>query len=195
MKIVESSPTDTPHDLENLIVSALSGDISLFERISSSGYRLRIHAADKECEDDQSDSEDIGSGDDISEVTGGNDANDSEDESRDSSLSKTCVTNSINNVLTVNDEIDESHPGESWLLGLMEGEYSDISIEEKLNVLTALIDLLRAASSIRMEVVTLVVCLTPFFFDIVILYTIRCIRWLSYSSHSGLFLLLMFCYL
>ncbi|KAL8538980.1 hypothetical protein ACS0TY_000836 [Phlomoides rotata] len=149
--IVELCLMDTASDLENLIVSALSGDISLFERISSSGYRLRIHAADKECEDNQSDSEDIGSGDDISEVTGGNDANDSEEESRDSSLSKASVTNSINNVLTVSDEIDESHPGEPWLLGLMEGEYSDLSIEEKLNALTALIDLLRAASSIRLE--------------------------------------------
>lgn len=186
MKIAELSLTDTAGDLENLIVSALSGDISLFEKISSSGYRLRIHAAVKECEDNQSDSEDIGSGDDISEVTGGNDANDSEHESRDSSLSKTCVSNSINNVLTLNDEIDESHPGESWLLGLMEGEYSDLSIEEKLNALIALIDLLRAASSITMEVATLIVCLAPFFFGIIMQYIIWSIRWLSYSSFRSL---------
>ncbi|KAF3555440.1 hypothetical protein F2Q69_00016437 [Brassica cretica] len=46
-------------------------------------------------------------------------------------------------MLEVCSEIDESHPGEAWLLGLMEGEYSDLSIEEKLDVFMALIDLLR----------------------------------------------------
>lgn len=155
MKIVQLNLTDTLRDLENLITSALSGDITLFERISLSGYRLRIHAAEKEFEDCPSDSEELGSGDDVSEVTGGNDANDSEYESRDSSLSKTDGSKSNNNVLTVYDEIDESHPGEVWLLGLMEGEYSDLSSEEKLKALAALIDLLRAGSSIRMEVVLL----------------------------------------
>ncbi|KAI3458724.1 hypothetical protein Pfo_015387 [Paulownia fortunei] len=149
--IAELNLTDTHHDLENLITSALSGDITLFEKISSSGYRLRIHAAEKECEDCSSDSEDFGSGDDISEVTGGNDAIDSEYESRDSSPSKIDVSKSNTNILTVYNEIDESHPGEVWLLGLMEGEYSDLSIEEKLNALAALIDLLHAGSSIRME--------------------------------------------
>ncbi|KAL0401362.1 UNVERIFIED_CONTAM: Homeobox-DDT domain protein RLT3 [Sesamum latifolium] len=69
--IVELNLTDTLPDLENLITSALSGDITLFEKISSSGYRLRIHAAEMEFEDCPSDSEDFGSMDDISEVTGG----------------------------------------------------------------------------------------------------------------------------
>lgn len=120
-----------------------------------SGYRLRIHTVDKESEDSQSDSEDLGCGDDVSEVTGGNDANDSDYESRDTSLSKSDVSKSSSNLLTVYNEIDESHPGEVWLLGLMEGEYSDLSIDEKLNALTALIDLIGAGSSIRMEVVLL----------------------------------------
>lgn len=150
-RIVELNLMDTVHDMENLIISALSSDITLFERISSSGYRLRNHTVEKESEDFQSDSEDLGCGDDISEVTGGNDANDSDYESRDTSLSKSDVSKSNNNLLAVYDEIDESHPGEVWLLGLMEGEYSDLSIEEKLNALVALIDLIRAGSSIRME--------------------------------------------
>lgn len=107
---------------------------------------MRIHAVVKESEDFQSDSEDLGCGDDVSEITGGNDANDSDSESRDTSKSNS-------NLLTVLDEIDESHPGEAWLLGLMEGEYSDLSIEEKLSALAALFDLIRAGSSIRMEVV------------------------------------------
>ncbi|XP_057778716.1 homeobox-DDT domain protein RLT3 [Salvia miltiorrhiza] len=149
--IVDLNLTDTVQDLENLIISALSSDITLFERISMSGYRLRIHTVEKESEDFRSDSDDSGCGDDVSEVTGGNDANDSDYESRDTSLSKTDVSKSNSNLPTVYNEIDESHPGEVWLLGLMEGEYSDLSIEEKLNALTALIDLIRAGCSIRME--------------------------------------------
>ncbi|KAL0317160.1 UNVERIFIED_CONTAM: Homeobox-DDT domain protein RLT3 [Sesamum angustifolium] len=149
--IVELNLTDTLPDLENLVTSALSGDITLFEKISSSGYRLRIHAAEKECEDCPSDSEDFGSMDDISEVTGGDDANDSEYETVCCSPSKTDVGQSNINMLRVYNEIDESNPGEVWLLGLMESEYSDLSIEEKLNALVALIDLLGAGSSIRME--------------------------------------------
>lgn len=152
---------DTVRDMENLIISALSSDITLFERISSSGYRLRNRTVEKESEDFQSDSEDLGCGDDISEVTGGNEANDSDYESRDTSLSKSDVSKSNNNLLAVYDEIDESHPGEVWLLGLMEGEYSDLSIEEKLNALAALIDLIRAGSSIRMEVSPY--CISAFF--------------------------------
>ena len=59
---------------------------------------------------------------------------------------------SKDNTVIVYTEIDESHPGEVWLLGLMEGEYSDLSIEEKLSAIVALIDLLHAGSSFRMEV-------------------------------------------
>ncbi|XP_042000003.1 homeobox-DDT domain protein RLT3-like [Salvia splendens] len=149
--IVDLNLTDTVQDLENLIISALSSNIKLYEKISQSRYRLRIHTVEKESEDFRSDSEDLGCGDDVSEVIGGNDANDSECESRDTSLSKSDVSKSNSHILTVYDEIDESHPGEVWLLGLMEGEYSDLSIEEKLNALTALVDLIRAGSSIRME--------------------------------------------
>ncbi|KAL6552710.1 hypothetical protein OROHE_008074 [Orobanche hederae] len=150
--IVELNLTDKVQKLENLIISALSGDITLFEKISSRGYRLRMHATEKECEDYPCDSEDFGSGDDLSEVTGGNDANDFEYESRDSSTSIIDVGNSDTNILILCDEIDESHPGEVWLSGLMESEYSDLSIDEKLNALAALIDLLHGGSSIRMEV-------------------------------------------
>ncbi|KAL1546123.1 homeobox-DDT domain protein RLT3-like [Salvia divinorum] len=149
--IVDLNLTDTVQDLENLIISALSSDITLYEKISLSRYRLRIHTVEKESENFRSDSEDLGCGDDVSEVTGGNGANDSECESRDTSLSKSDVSKSNSHILTVYNEIDESHPGEVWLLGLMEGEYSNLSIEEKLSALTALIDLIRAGSSIRKE--------------------------------------------
>ncbi|KAG6430256.1 hypothetical protein SASPL_108319 [Salvia splendens] len=144
--IVGLNLTDTVQNLENLIISALSS-----ERISLSGYRLRIHTVEKESADFPSDSEDLGCGDDVSEVTGGNDANDSDYESRDTSLSKSDASKSHSNLLTVYNDIDESHPGELWVLGLMEGEYSDLSIDEKLNALTALIDLIGAGSSIGMK--------------------------------------------
>ncbi|KAL2557928.1 Homeodomain-like transcriptional regulator [Forsythia ovata] len=152
--IVELNLVDTTHDLENLISSALSSDITLFEKISSSGYRLRINATTKEEEICPSDCEDFGSVDEISEVSGGcNDADDSKCESMDSSPArlKRDYCKNKNNMLTVYNEIDESHPGEVWLLGLMEGEYSDLSIDEKLNALVALTDLLSAGSSIRTE--------------------------------------------
>ncbi|CAL2224943.1 unnamed protein product [Prunus armeniaca] len=58
---------------------------------------------------------------------------------------------SKDNVVIVYTKIDESHAREVWLLGLMEGEYSDLSIEEKLSAIVAPIDLLHACSSFRME--------------------------------------------
>eukprot|EP01018_Ginkgo_biloba_P030813 Gb_27855 [translate_table: standard] len=46
-------------------------------------------------------------------------------------------------------EIDESHAGEAWVLGLMEGEYAELSVEEKLNALVALVNIVNAGNSIR----------------------------------------------
>ncbi|XP_073021719.1 homeobox-DDT domain protein RLT3-like [Primulina eburnea] len=152
--IVELSLADTSDDLENLITLALSGDVTLFEKISLSGYRLRINAAAKECEDCPSGSEDFGSVDDISEVSiVQDDENDSEHGSRDSSPfePRESVYKNQSEMLIIHNEIDESYPGEVWLLGLMEGEYSDLNIDERLSALSALIDLLSGGSTVRME--------------------------------------------
>lgn len=46
-------------------------------------------------------------------------------------------------------EIDESNPGELWVQGLMEGEYSDLSVEERINALVALISKAIEGNSIR----------------------------------------------
>ncbi|XP_076950794.1 homeobox-DDT domain protein RLT3-like [Bidens hawaiensis] len=119
----------TTDKVEQLISSMLSSDITLFEKISFSAYRLRKNSILKNDEDDQSDLEDYGSVDDDP---------------------KNLIRNK-DDISFVNSEIDESQPGEMWLLGLMEGEYSDLNIEEKLNALLALIDLLRGSSSIRVE--------------------------------------------
>ncbi|XP_038690114.1 homeobox-DDT domain protein RLT1-like isoform X2 [Tripterygium wilfordii] len=46
-------------------------------------------------------------------------------------------------------EIDESDTGESWVQGLTEGEYSHLSVEERLHALVALIGVANEGSSIR----------------------------------------------
>ncbi|XP_056171007.1 homeobox-DDT domain protein RLT2 isoform X2 [Syzygium oleosum] len=48
-----------------------------------------------------------------------------------------------------NTDIDESNPGAPWVQGLMEGEYSDLSVEERLNALVAIIGVAIEGNSIR----------------------------------------------
>ncbi|XVF87431.1 hypothetical protein PTKIN_Ptkin18bG0119600 [Pterospermum kingtungense] len=48
-----------------------------------------------------------------------------------------------------NIEIDESKSGESWVQGLSEGDYSHLSVEERLNALVALIGIANEGNSIR----------------------------------------------
>ncbi|XP_039039455.1 homeobox-DDT domain protein RLT3-like [Hibiscus syriacus] len=149
LPVTELNLTSSTEELEEVICSTLSSDITLFEKISSSAYRLRCSSVAKDSNDCHSDTEDSGSVDDSDDSS-----DDSECDSGNYYQRKTKHDNhrkSKNNMLTVYTEIDESHPGDVWLLGLMEGEYSDLSIEEKLNALVALIDLLSAGSSIRME--------------------------------------------
>ncbi|CAN4126332.1 unnamed protein product [Withania somnifera] len=145
--IVDLNLAATTIQLEDLISSTLSSDITLFEKISSSGYRLRINPSSQESGISFSDSE----GDDA-EVISGYLRDNSDCESRElvpaESARRYHQFENRNILSTVNTEIDESYSGEAWLLGLMEGEYSDLGIEEKLNALVALVDLLTAASSI-----------------------------------------------
>lgn len=46
-------------------------------------------------------------------------------------------------------EIDERRSGETWVQGLSEGEYSDLSVEERLKALVALIGIANEGNSIR----------------------------------------------
>ncbi|KAI6703711.1 hypothetical protein NL676_012847 [Syzygium grande] len=46
-------------------------------------------------------------------------------------------------------EVDESKSGESWIRGLTEGEYSHLSVEERLNALVVLIGIVNEGNSIR----------------------------------------------
>ncbi|KMS98199.1 hypothetical protein BVRB_4g094630 isoform B [Beta vulgaris subsp. vulgaris] len=139
-QIVDLNLGKTNGGLEDSICSILASDITLFEKISSSAYRLRLPSILMKDEDALSDSEDFGSIDNA-ECDSGN----------SSSRPDMGHQSPESNPLSISCVIDESHPGESWLLGLMEGEYFDLSIEEKLNALLALVDLVSAGSSIKME--------------------------------------------
>ncbi|WCJ30914.1 Homeobox-DDT domain protein RLT2 [Euphorbia peplus] len=46
-------------------------------------------------------------------------------------------------------DIDESNLGEPWVQGLMEGEYSDLTVEERLNSLVAMVGVALEGNSIR----------------------------------------------
>ncbi|XP_057420878.1 homeobox-DDT domain protein RLT3 isoform X2 [Lotus japonicus] len=154
-QIAELNLASTTEELESLICSTLSSDITLFEKISSSAYRLRMSTVTKDDDECQSDMEDYGSVDDeLDDSDTCSCGDDFESGSVDSNIRKLKRVKSHKTKsakLTVFNEIDESHPGEVWLLGLMESEYSDLNIEEKLNALAALTDLLSSGSSIRMK--------------------------------------------
>lgn len=49
-----------------------------------------------------------------------------------------------------NMEIDESKSGESWIQGLTEGDYSDLSVEERLNALVRLVGIANEGNSVRL---------------------------------------------
>lgn len=157
LQIVELNLASTTDELELLISSTLSSDVTLFEKISPSSYRLRLPSMRKEAAEVQSDSEDSGSVEDDAKDS---DAYSSSDDNVCDSVLDLVDPNKLvqrnirkmkNKVLALCTEIDESHPGEAWLLGLMEGEYSHLSISEKLSSLVALVDLLNSGSSIRKE--------------------------------------------
>jgi hypothetical protein len=46
-------------------------------------------------------------------------------------------------------DVDENTLGEPWVHGLTEGEYSDLSVEERLHALVALISVANEGNSIR----------------------------------------------
>ncbi|KAK1379238.1 hypothetical protein POM88_025982 [Heracleum sosnowskyi] len=60
MSIVELNLAATTNELELLISSVLSSDVTLFEKIASSAYRVRINSVLHESESDQSDVDDVG---------------------------------------------------------------------------------------------------------------------------------------
>ncbi|VVB01384.1 unnamed protein product [Arabis nemorensis] len=141
-------------ELERSICSTLASDITLFEKISESRYRLRVNCFSEDPDQSQSDSDESGSVEDESDDCSSSSGDDIECVSENLARRKLKCRKSRkqkSKTLDVCSEIDESHPGEPWLLGLMEGEYSNLSIDEKLDLFVALIDLLSSGSTIRKE--------------------------------------------
>ncbi|KAG1359055.1 Homeobox-DDT domain protein RLT3 [Cocos nucifera] len=156
-EIVDLDLPNTKEELEQLIGLTLSTDITLFEKIGPSAYRLRVDPHVKGKEDLLSDTEDSGSVDDDSmDASSSNDDSDDSEEINSAIRERLIVKYKAWRKKTGQEvakctEIDESYSGEAWVLGLMEGEYSDLSIEEKLNALAALVDLVGAGSILRTE--------------------------------------------
>jgi hypothetical protein len=73
---------------------------------------------------------------------------------------------------TVDVDIDENHVGEPWVQGLMEAEYSDLSVEERLNALVALVEAVNEGNTIRMAL-EVIICVhemyIQFFFSFLLL--------------------------
>ncbi|XP_008813491.2 homeobox-DDT domain protein RLT3 [Phoenix dactylifera] len=163
-QIVDLDLPNTKEDLEQLISSTLSSDITLFEKIGPSAYRLRVDPHVKGKEDLLSDTEDSGSVDDDS--VDASSSNDDSEEINSAIHERWIVKYKARRKKTGQEvakctEIDESYSGEAWVLGLMEGEYSDLSIEEKLNALAALVDLVGAGSIVRPEEPIRVISVIP----------------------------------
>ncbi|KAF7028296.1 hypothetical protein CFC21_040241 [Triticum aestivum] len=141
-------------EVEQLIFSTLSSDITLFEKIAPCAYRLRVDPRIKGKEDPRSDTEDSGTVDNDGDASSSGDESDGPQESYPEHESRIVRWRQKNVHKNMNkcSEIDESYSGERWLLGLMEGEYSDLSIDEKLDCLVALIDVVSGAGSVpRLE--------------------------------------------
>jgi len=83
-------------------------------------------------------------------------------------------------------EIDENNSGEPWVQGLIEGDYSDLTVEERLNALVALIGVAIEGNSIRviLEVGNIVVHFSCFSFSH-FLYDIHLILGLAGTSGSS----------
>ncbi|CAJ2642212.1 unnamed protein product [Trifolium pratense] len=73
------------------------------------------------------------------------------DEHKDVCISSkiTVCSNDVANPILKGVDVDEKTPGEPWVQGLMEGEYSDLSVEERLHALVALISVAIEGNSIR----------------------------------------------
>lgn len=147
------------HELEELIHCALSKDIKLFEKISACAFRIRINSFSQTTEQVDSDADDVGSVENNSmDSEVGGDAGTDESEEMDSATNECGMVSHISQSRTTgkwiidNSDIDESQTGEAWMFGLEEGDYGNLTIEEKLDTLVALVDLTNAAFCMTAEV-------------------------------------------
>ena len=116
--------------------------------------RLRVDPRIKGKEDPMSDTEDSGTVDDVGDASSSGDESVGPQELSFPEHESRIVVRRKQKNMNKCSEIDESYSGERWLLGLMEGEYSDLSIDEKLDCLVALLDVVSGADSVlRLEVI------------------------------------------
>ncbi|PKA61598.1 hypothetical protein AXF42_Ash018211 [Apostasia shenzhenica] len=138
---------------EQVIYTTLSSDVTLFEKIGCSTYRLRVYTQINDKIESHSEDDGYGSVDDESiDGSAFSSSDDSEHESSgvcEQRIVKYKTRHKKPGKSIEYNEIDESYAGEAWILGLMEGDYSQLSIEEKLDVLLSLVDLVDACSAPR----------------------------------------------
>ncbi|EEE55157.1 hypothetical protein OsJ_02965 [Oryza sativa Japonica Group] len=159
---------------EASIAAALSRDTKLFERTAPSTYcvkspyrkdpadsevvlssaREKIRAfqnviSDSEAEKEANDAE----RDEDSECDDADDDPDGKPSSANTSSDSPVRASSEYHEVPPTDaedkEIDESNQGESWVHGLAEGDYCDLSVEERLNALVALVSVANEGNFIR----------------------------------------------
>ncbi|CAN6462430.1 unnamed protein product [Victoria cruziana] len=157
-QIIEMNLPKSDHELEELIHCALSKDIKLFEKISACAFRIRINSFSQTTEQVDSDADDVGSVENNSmDSEVGGDAGTDESEEMDSATNECGMVSQISQSRTTgkwiidNSDIDESQTGEAWMFGLEEGDYGNLTIEEKLDALVALVDLTNAAFCMTAE--------------------------------------------
>ncbi|XP_073301309.1 homeobox-DDT domain protein RLT1-like [Primulina huaijiensis] len=119
-----------PADAESIIAAAKE-KIQKYAHVILSGQNV-----DEEERDDDSES-DVAEGAEVDVAATPFDGNENGECNNHGSFPKNGV------------EIDESGSGEPWVQGLTEGEYSDLSVEERLNAIIALIGVANEGNSIR----------------------------------------------
>ncbi|XP_057860957.1 homeobox-DDT domain protein RLT3 isoform X2 [Cryptomeria japonica] len=174
--------------LEAAICSTLASDITLFEKISSSAFRLRanlIFTRDREQYHSCSESSDVESDyvESDSEKSDGDETGESGYEEQDRLNTTDCAREGVhgtgtqeippsmegrNQLEALEDErnkgegndrlcdvgtaTNESRVEEAWLLCLMEEEYEELSVEERLNALMTLVKIVKSGCSIQNSV-------------------------------------------
>lgn len=154
MQIVTLDLPSTIEEQEELIKSTLASDITLFEKIGPAAYRLRCNHQIRSKNGTQSEDDDSGSvEDDYSDSYRNDGIDDCEEESSGECGQRIVKYKSMQEKsqqkLMECFEIDESYKGEAWVQGLVEGDYSNLSIGEKLDALVALVDLIGPFTSVR----------------------------------------------
>lgn len=86
----------------------------------------------------------------------------------DQSIDVAGISNEAANLDQEDTVIDESNSGEPWVQGLVEGEYSDLSVEERLSALVALVGIANEGNSIRVVLEVLCCLLLIWWLEILV---------------------------